>query len=267
MPCLPLHVHANRVAHHVAARELVPRVQKDIFHAIKAIVATQRDYGRRDDRKQARLKYLVSEWGINKFRGVVEQYFGKKFEPFKPLPAWEFKDYLGWGKQGDGSLFYGCWIQNGRLKGDMKATLRRVIEEYNLSVRLTPNQNLILCGVQPAWKEAVENALRGVGIVPPAELDTLDPLRDGLPRAGRSAASRLGRRSEGCRMSASAMRVLLDRMGLPDETIVMRMTGCPNGCASCVAAHPPVYSSVRFCSLLRQFACQVWHTACWRCIT
>ena len=53
----------------------------DIFHVLKAIVATQRDYGRRDDRKYSRLKYLVHEWGIDKFRSVVEQYLGKKIEP------------------------------------------------------------------------------------------------------------------------------------------------------------------------------------------
>eukprot|EP00882_Tetradesmus_deserticola_P000943 GHRQ01001023.1.p1 GENE.GHRQ01001023.1~~GHRQ01001023.1.p1 ORF type:complete len:405 (+),score=207.17 GHRQ01001023.1:218-1432(+) len=83
----------------------------DIFHAIKAIVATQRDYGRRDDRKQARLKYLVDEWGIDKFRSVVEQYMGKRFEEFQPLPAWQFEDYLGWHEQGDGKLFYGVYVQ------------------------------------------------------------------------------------------------------------------------------------------------------------
>jgi sulfite reductase (ferredoxin) len=127
--------------------------KEDIFHAVKAIVATQRDYGRRDDRRQARLKYLVQEWGIDKFRcvracmheahtpearskrgptadcilpstslllflslsrSVTEQYMGKKFQEFKPLPKWEFKDYLGWGEQGDGKLFYGIYVQVGR---------------------------------------------------------------------------------------------------------------------------------------------------------
>ena len=65
------------------------------FCGLQAIVATQRDYGRRDDRKQARLKYLVHEWGIDRFRGVVEQYLGKKFEQFKPLPAWENLEPMG----------------------------------------------------------------------------------------------------------------------------------------------------------------------------
>lgn len=57
--------------------------KEDIFHAIKAIVATQRDYGRRDDRKYSRLKYLVQEWGVPKFRSVVEQYYGKAMQAFR----------------------------------------------------------------------------------------------------------------------------------------------------------------------------------------
>jgi hypothetical protein len=146
---------------------------EDVFHAVKAVVAVQRDYGRRDDRKQvgttpahrrrqrrdlccrrlapwvwcglrqgalaaaaltgccpgllltccltrlppallyrqARLKYLIHEWGVDKFRSVVEQYYGKKLQPFRPLPPWEFKDYLGWMEQGDGKLAYGIYVQ------------------------------------------------------------------------------------------------------------------------------------------------------------
>jgi sulfite reductase beta subunit-like hemoprotein len=73
--------------------------KEDIFYAVKAIVATQRDYGRRDDRKQARLKYLVHRWGIDKFRTVTEQYYGKKFEASKPLPPWKYISYHGWIEQ------------------------------------------------------------------------------------------------------------------------------------------------------------------------
>lgn len=73
--------------------------KEDILYAIKAIVATQRENGRRDDRKYSRMKYLISQWGIDKFRSAVEQYYGKKFEPFRDLPEWEFKDYLGWHEQ------------------------------------------------------------------------------------------------------------------------------------------------------------------------
>ena len=73
--------------------------KEDILYAVKAIVVTQRENGRRDDRKYSRMKYLVSSWGIEKFKDVVEQYYGKKFEPSRELPEWEFKSYLGWHEQ------------------------------------------------------------------------------------------------------------------------------------------------------------------------
>lgn len=73
--------------------------KEDILYAIKAIVVTQRENGRRDDRRYSRMKYLVDKWGIDKFRSVVEQYYGKKLEAFRELPEWEFKSYLGWQEQ------------------------------------------------------------------------------------------------------------------------------------------------------------------------
>jgi sulfite reductase beta subunit-like hemoprotein len=82
--------------------------KEDIFAACKAILATQRDYGRRDDRKQSRLKYLVSRWGVDKFRSVVEQYMGTSFQPEVPLPPWKLEQYHGWMEQGDGKLAYGA---------------------------------------------------------------------------------------------------------------------------------------------------------------
>eukprot|EP00878_Enallax_costatus_P011380 GHUV01011883.1.p1 GENE.GHUV01011883.1~~GHUV01011883.1.p1 ORF type:complete len:376 (+),score=104.69 GHUV01011883.1:903-2030(+) len=202
----------------------------DIFHAIKAIVAAQRDYGRRDDRKQARLKYLVDEWGLDKFRSVVEQYLGKKFEPFKPLPAWKYEDYLGWHEQGDGKLFYGVFVQNGRIKGDAKKALRNVIERYELPVTLTANQNVILRDVEPAWKEDIQATLEAAGLADVVDLTNVDRLSmacPALPLCGLAITE--AERS----MPDVNKRVLtlLHRLGLGDEPITMRMTGCPNGCA------------------------------------
>lgn len=73
--------------------------KEDILYAVKAIVVTQREHGRRDDRKYSRMKYLISSWGIEKFKAVVEEYYGKKFEPCHELPEWEFESYLGWHEQ------------------------------------------------------------------------------------------------------------------------------------------------------------------------
>lgn len=202
----------------------------DIFHAIKAIVATQRDYGRRDARNQARLKYLVHEWGIDKFRHVTEQYLGKQFQPFRPLPKWEYLDYLGWHEQGDGKLWYGVYVQNGRIKGDAKRALRTVIERYELPVTLTPNQNLLLRNVDPAWRADIEATLSVAGLKEPLQLDSLDRLSMACPALPLCGLA-IGEAERGLPDINRRIRTLLNKTGLPDEAITIRMTGCPNGCA------------------------------------
>ncbi|PNY15535.1 sulfite reductase (ferredoxin) protein [Trifolium pratense] len=139
--------------------------KEDILYAVKAIVVTQRENGRRDDRKYSRMKYLIDSWGIEKFRNVVEEYYGKKFEPFRSLPEWEFKSYLGWHQQGDGGLYCGLHVDNGRIGGKMKTALREVIEKYHLNVRLTPNQNIILTDIRAAWKRPITTILSQAGLL------------------------------------------------------------------------------------------------------
>lgn len=67
--------------------------------------------------------------------------------------------------QGDGLLFYGLHVENGRIKGEAKKALREVIEEYNLNVRITPNQNMILCDIRPSWRPKIAKRLAAVGMV------------------------------------------------------------------------------------------------------
>lgn len=201
----------------------------DIFHAMKAIVATQRDYGRRDNRRQARLKYLIHEWGVDRFRSVTEQYFGKKFQEFKPMPKWEYVDYLGWGEQGDGKLFYGLYVQNGRIKGEGKKALRQLIEKYELPVTLTPHQNLILRDVDPAWKADIALTLKAAGYTDGADLADIDRLSmacPAMPLCGLAIAEA----ERGLPDVNRRIKELLTKLGLTDN-IVIRMTGCPNGCA------------------------------------
>lgn len=91
--------HRNEATFPRLADELGYVAKEDILYVVKAIVATQRDYGRRDDRRMSRMKYVVESWGIEKFRTVVEQYFGKKIQPFKPIVPFKFQSYLGWHEQ------------------------------------------------------------------------------------------------------------------------------------------------------------------------
>ncbi|EPS60655.1 hypothetical protein M569_14146, partial [Genlisea aurea] len=205
--------------------------KSDILYAVKAVVVTQRENGRRDDRKYSRMKYLLSSWGIEKFRSVVEQYYGKKFEPCRDLPEWEFKSYLGWHKQGDGAFFCGLHVDNGRVKGTMKKTLREIIEKYNLNVRITPNQNIVLCDIRQAWKRPITTALAQGGLLQPSYVDPLNltamacPALPLCPLATTEA-------ERGTPDILKRVRAMFEKVGLKhNESVVIRVTGCPNGCA------------------------------------
>jgi sulfite reductase (ferredoxin) len=131
----------------------------DVYDVVKAIVATQRDHGDRSDRRHSRMKYLVEEWGVEKFRAKVEEYFGKAIQPLKPLPEFKFINYLGWYEQGDGKLFYGISVQNGRIKDDsgfkLKSALKKIVTKYNLPMLLTPSQNVLLYDIEPSDRQRI----------------------------------------------------------------------------------------------------------------
>ncbi|XP_008786139.3 sulfite reductase [ferredoxin], chloroplastic-like [Phoenix dactylifera] len=205
--------------------------KEDILYAVKAIVVTQRENGRRDDRKYSRMKYLVNEWGIEKFRSVVEQYYGKKFETFRELPEWEFKSYVGWHEQGDGAMFCGLHVDNGRIGGIVKKTLREIIENYNLNVRLTPNQNIILCDIDHSWKEAITMALTEAGLLDPTYVDPLNITAMACPALPLCPLA-ITEAERGIPSILKRVRAVFDKVGIKhDESVVIRVTGCPNGCA------------------------------------
>ena len=209
--------------------------KSDVYNLVKAIVATQRDYGDRTDRRHARLKYLINDWGVDKFRTQVEEYLGKKIEPFKPLIQFKYKDFLGWNEQGDGKLFLGISIDNGRVKDDgtfqLKTALRTIVEQFNLPIRLTGNQNLLFYDIAPEDKAAIQEILDNCGVV--ADPDQIALLTryamacPALPTCG-LAITESERAIPGI---LERIRALLDKLGLQNQHFVVRMTGCPNGCA------------------------------------
>lgn len=207
----------------------------DIYDLVKAIVATQRDYGDRFNRRHARMKYLVNDWGVEKFKAKVEEYFGKEIEPYRELPQWQYKDFLGWQEQGDGKLFFGISVENGRIKDDgefqLKTALREIVTQFDIPMRLTANHNIILYEIAPEHKDAIASILvqRGVETDPNA-IDTLTRYSmacPALPTCG-LAVTESERALPGI---SDRIRSLLIKLGMPDEYFVIRMTGCPNGCA------------------------------------
>ncbi|MFP4336456.1 MAG: sulfite reductase, ferredoxin dependent [Halothece sp.] len=207
----------------------------DVYDLLKAIVATQRDYGDRVQRRTARMKYLLHDWGVDKFRSKVEEYFGKSIAESKPLQDFQYEDYLGWHEQGDGKLFFGLSVENGRVKDEgsfrLKTALRKIIQQYQIPMRLTANHNIILYEINPDDKADIENILNDQGVITdPKELDQL--LRysmacPALPTCG-LAITESERALPGI---LERIRGVLKKLGLSNQEIVIRMTGCPNGCA------------------------------------
>uniref|UniRef100_A0A7S1Y212 assimilatory sulfite reductase (ferredoxin) n=1 Tax=Grammatophora oceanica TaxID=210454 RepID=A0A7S1Y212_9STRA len=218
-----------RAADHLG---FVPK--EDIMEVLKAILASQRDHGNRDVRANARMKYLVHTLGIDNFKTLVESYFGKKIAPWKPMAEWKYNDWMGWWEQGDGKLFYGLHVDNGRVKdeGDfrLKSALRVLVDKYNLSMILSPTQSLIFRDIDPKDKAGVEAVLAEHGIKPLEEVDPLNRLAmacPALPLCGlaQTEAERI------VPDYLARIRSLLNKMNIPEEEILIRMTGCPNGCA------------------------------------
>ncbi|MDJ0704388.1 MAG: sulfite reductase, ferredoxin dependent [Leptolyngbyaceae cyanobacterium MO_188.B28] len=206
----------------------------DVYDLLKAIVATQRDYGDRVNRRHARMKYLINDWGVEKFRASVEGFFGKPVQPYRPLPEWKYLDFLGWHEQGDGKLFVGISVENGRVydngKLQLKTALREIEQSYHLPMRLTANHNIVLYEIDPAHQSDIQRILDRCGIQAATQIDALVRYAmacPALPTCGLAITE-----SERAIPSIlERLRALMTKLDLADEHFVVRMTGCPNGCA------------------------------------
>ena len=206
----------------------------DLLPFVRAIVEVQRDYGDRQNRKHARLKYTIADRGLDWFRAEVERYAGKKMESFRPLAAWQHRDYLGWTEQGDSRLFLGLSIENGRIKDDermrLKSALRAIVARYELDLVLTPQQDVLLTGVPRSARPAIDALLAEYGVRPVETISLVERHAmacPALPTCGLALAE-----SERTLPSiVDALEARLAELGLAEEPISIRMTGCPNGCA------------------------------------
>jgi sulfite reductase beta subunit-like hemoprotein len=227
--------HGKTETHPALAQPLLFAARGDVVAICRAIVTVQRDHGDRENRKRARMKYLIETRGLDWFRGeVMSRVEGVEVSDPKPV-TWEtVEDPLGWHEQGDGRLFLGVWVEEGRIadKGARrwKSALRAICERFEFPIRLTPNCNIILHDIGPAQRAEVDALLAEHGIPDPDQLTRLRQMAMAcvaLPTCGLALAE-----------SERALPGVLDRieevmrdLGLADEPILIRMTGCPNGCA------------------------------------
>jgi len=209
--------------------------REKVVEVAKAVLTIHRDYGDRTNRKHARLKYVVAERGVQWTRAEVEARAGFRLEPARPFFFTTTGDLLGWHRQVDGHWFFTVYVESGRVKDTpqlrLKTALRCIAERWpELEFRLTPNQNLILANVPESARAEVDTLLHDHGVR--TERQTT-PLRaaalscPALPTCGLALAE-----SERILPSIlDRLEAVVAQLGLQDEEIILRMTGCPNGCA------------------------------------
>lgn len=216
------------------ADEICYVAKDDVYNLVKAIVATQRDFGDRTDRRHARLKYLINDKGVQWFREKVAEYFGKPLEAFKPLPEWKYLDFLGWHEQGDGQLFVGISVENGRIKDEgsfqLKTALREIVQKYNVPMLVTPHQNVMIYDISPDIKSEIQGILDRCGIQRETAIDPLVRYSMACP-AFPTCGLAITESERVIPAILERIRASLTKVGLEDEHFVVRMTGCPNGCA------------------------------------
>lgn len=142
--------------------------------AVRIVAAIFRDHGNRADRRHARLKYLLAEWGVDRFRDEFQRRASFTLAPAVALAQLPFHDHLGRHRQADGRWFYGVFVQSGRItdsaESRLRSALHEIISRFRPGVRLTAHQNLLLTDLDAASLDAIEQALRDHGVTPPLEL-------------------------------------------------------------------------------------------------
>jgi sulfite reductase (NADPH) hemoprotein beta-component len=195
------------------------------------VVLVQRDFGDRANRKHARLKYTIEDRGIDWFRAEVERRLGYALEPARPFRFENTGDRYGWTKDHQGNWHYTVFIENGRVRDTperpMKTGLAEIAKIHVGDFRLTANQNLIIASIRPRHKATIAKLLKDHGLTNDFSGLRLNAMACvALPTCGLALAE-----SERYLPDlVTALEDAIEAAGLRDDEIVIRMTGCPNGC-------------------------------------
>ncbi len=209
--------------------------EEKALRAIYEILTVQRDFGNRSDRKFARLKYTVDRMGVETFKSEVEKRLDFKLQESRPYTFTDRRDYYGWHKNEQGKWYYTPFVENGRILDDeqvaLKSALLEVARTGKVNFRFTGNQNVIISDVVEKDKEAINKILEQFKII--EHTDSASAIRKNSMACVALPTCPLAL-SEAQRYMPSfitKIEKLLSKHNLGDEDIIIRMTGCPNGCA------------------------------------
>lgn len=213
---------------------------ENVLKAVYEVMTIQRDHGNRSDRKLARLKYTIDKFGVVAFRTELEKRCGFQLEEAKPYIFTDRKDHYGWKQNHEGKWYYSVFIENGRVLDDekiaLKTALLKIAKTGKANFRFTGNQNLILADIVEADKAIVEELLVKFGVI--AHTDQAGALRKNAMAcvAFNTCPLALAEAQRYLPSLIDKIEPLLKKHSLQNEEIILRMTGCPNGCGRSPAA-------------------------------
>ncbi|MDB5199390.1 MAG: cysI [Chitinophagaceae bacterium] len=209
--------------------------EEKTLKAIYEILTVQRDYGNRSDRKLARLKYTVDRLGVEWFKEEVEKRAGFKLEEAKSYTFTSRRDYYGWAQNHEGLWYYTVFVENGRILDDenvaLKSALLEVAKTGKVNFRFTANQKVIISDINENDKETIDKILKQYKII--EHTDNASPVRKNAMACVALPTCPLALAEAQRYMPSLITKIesLLAKHELSDEEIIIRMTGCPNGCA------------------------------------
>ncbi|MCE2570834.1 assimilatory sulfite reductase (NADPH) hemoprotein subunit [Motilimonas eburnea] len=232
------HTHGDKRTHPRKADDFGFIAKKDVIAIAEAIVTVQRDWGNRCDRHLSKTKYTIERVGVEAFKGEVEGRSGIQFAPSEDYKFEYRGDRIGWIKGIDNKWHLTLFIENGRILDfpgkPLKTGMREIAKVHKGDFRLTANQNLIIAGVAEEDKAqieqlAVEHGLKTEELSKQRENSMACVSFPTCPLAMAEAERYL----PGLVTEVEAM---LDKYGVADEHLVLRVTGCPNGCGRAALA-------------------------------
>ena len=214
--------------------------KENVLKAVYEVMTIQRDHGNRSDRKLARLKYTIDKLGVEPFKEELENRCGFKLDEIKPYTFSSRKDHYGWKQNHEGNWYYTVFVENGRVLDDDKAALKTALYEIaksgKLNFRFTGNQNVILADINPADKDRINNLLQQFGII--NHTDGAGAMRKNAMAcvAFNTCPLALAEAQRYLPTLISKIEPVLEKYNLQNDEIILRMTGCPNGCGRSPAA-------------------------------
>ncbi len=211
-----------------------------VLKAVYEVATIQRDYGNRSDRKLARLKYTLDKYGVDWFTKELETRTGFALQPAKEVLFTSRKDFFGWDTNAEGLWYYTVFVENGRILDDanikLKSALLAIAKTGKANFRFTCNQNVIISDVQAGDKKTIDTILADYALNAHTEAGSVIRKNSMACVAFPTCPLALAEAQRYLPSLIDKIELLLDKYSLADEEIIIRMTGCPNGCARSYAA-------------------------------